>query len=121
MSTFARPFNIARSRDLFGVREVGITHPDNNAYVKISDNGSIEIMGGTNFGIILDAKSRSINFYADTVNFHTKESGGLNWNRLSFNNRATKYTEPPLLPTLTDSIVGLFDGVIDLVGSGKTS
>lgn len=120
MTTFDRPFSAAAQRDRFSDREVGITHPDNNSYIKICDNGNIEMMLSAGFGIIMDAASRSINLYADSIVMHTKSIDGFRWNRLSFNSRATKYTEPTLVANMVQDIPSLFDGVVDLVGSGKT-
>lgn len=120
MVDFQRPFDVAAQRNRFSSRDVGLTHPDNGSYIKLCDNGNIEIMSGPAFGIILDASSRSINVYADSLIVHTKEIDGFRWNRLSFNSRATKYTEPPFVETLIGDFTSLFNGVEDLVGKGKT-
>lgn len=120
MVDFDRPFGVAASRDRFSSREVGLTHPDNGTYIRLCDNGNIEMMVSANFGIVLDNASRSVNIYADSLIVHTKETDGFRWNRLSFNSRATKYTEPPFIETLITDFSSIFDGVEQLVGKGKT-
>lgn len=120
MVDFNRPFSAAATRDKFSSREVGLNHPDNGTFIRLCDNGNIELMVSTNFGIVLDASSRSINLYADSLIVHTKDIDGFRWNRLSFNSRATKYTEPSFVETLVTDFSSIFDGVEELVGKGKT-
>lgn len=116
MATFKRPYGVAAARDLFGEREVGLTHPDNPAYIKISDSGSIEAMCGDELGIIIDSYTRTIHIYGDSVVLHTKQQGGLRWNRLSVNHRATKYTEPALVEVNVEDMSGLFNNVDNILG-----
>jgi len=111
MASFKQPFNSMRSRDYFSPREVGLTHPDNDAFVKLSDNGSIEIMAGDDLGIIIDPHTRTINIYGDSIRFHTREIDGLRWNRLSFNSRSTKYTEPTFTDVDLGNVGSIYDGI----------
>lgn len=115
MAVFKRPVHTAYSRDIFSEREVGINHPDNGAFVKISDNGMIEIIAGEGLGIVIDPHSRSINLFGDSVKFHTRDNDGLRWNRLSFNHRSTKYVEPTFVEQKTDDIVSIYDGIDNIL------
>lgn len=85
------------SQNKFAKRDVGITHPDNNSFIRIAENGDIYIMAQDNLGIIISATQQSILLVGDSVKFLTKDYEGLKWNRLSFNPKATKYSEPALL------------------------
>lgn len=81
----------------FNEREVGITHPDNNSFVKINDNGDIEAFAGEGLGIIIRAKNRSITLMADTVRFMVRDMG-VSINDTTINEKARKFTEPSLIP-----------------------
>lgn len=90
---FERPVDILNQQDAFQSREVGITHPDRPAHVRLKDNGDIEIVAGEGLMIIMHAATRGITFVADEIKFLTK-SQSLRWNDLRFNSRATQYAEP---------------------------
>lgn len=97
-----RPFNEAlelKKRTEFSHREVGLTHPDNNAFMRITDSGSIEVFAAPGIGIIINPNTRSISFYADSIKFYSKEDDGLRWNEKSFNPAADVYNEPAFLKT----------------------
>ncbi len=79
---------------LFGDREVGLTHPDLPSYIRLADNGDIQIMVNGEVGIIISQIHGSIMFVADVIKFVSKENGGLRWNQLNFNKDATTYNEP---------------------------
>lgn len=88
---------IGLERNTFSLREVGITHPDNFGYIKITDSGDIHIMASDDLGIIINKFSRSITFVADTVRFFVKDKG-VRINDSVINDSAHKFTEPALLP-----------------------
>lgn len=111
-----KPFNVAAARDLFSNREVGLVHPDTKAYVKLGDNGNIELICGNELGIIIDSYTRTVHIYGDSVVFHTKKSNGLRMNRLSFNQKATKYTEPTFVESEVSDMPGLFNGIDEIMG-----
>lgn len=97
-----KPFNEAleiKKRTEFSHREVGLTHPDNNAFLRITDNGSIEIFAAPGIGLIINPNTRSISFYSDSIKFFSKEDDGLRWNEKSFNPAADVYNEPALIKT----------------------
>lgn len=97
-----KPFNEAlelQRRTEFSHREVGLTHPDNNAFLRITDSGSIEIFAAPGIGVIINPNTRSISFYADSIKFFSRENDGLRWNEKSFNPAADVYNEPAFLKT----------------------
>ncbi|HJS83581.1 MAG TPA: hypothetical protein VJ742_12180 [Nitrososphaera sp.] len=107
---FKRPIDWVHGRDEFSETEVGITHPDNNSFIRIRENGDIEIMAGEGLGIILSPSKKTINLVGDNVKFLTKKTG-LRWNEFAFNDRAVGYQEPTFLQTEYDEVKGFFEGV----------
>lgn len=98
----SKPFNEAlelQKRTEFSHREVGLTHPDNNGFIRITDSGSIEVFAAPGIGLIINPNTRSISFYADSIKFYSREDDGLRWNEKSFNPAADVYNEPALLKT----------------------
>ena len=97
-----KPFNEAfelQKRTEFSNREVGLTHPDNSAFIRITDSGCIEIFAAPGIGLIMNPNTRSISFFSDSIKFFSKEDDGLRWNEKSFNPAADTYNEPALLKT----------------------
>lgn len=78
----------------FDLNDVGITHPNNDAFIKIDKTGRIYIMSQPNLGIVIDPSKQTIGFVGDSVKVVTKEDEGFKWNNLSFNPKATNYSEP---------------------------
>lgn len=113
------PFNeietIKRNQEKFGLREVGLTHPDLSSFIKLADNGDIHIVAAEGLAIILHPQNKSITFVGDTVKFLTKEEDGLRWNKLSFNSQATKYTEPAFVSYVEDDYQNLYRGLDDFL------
>lgn len=100
-----------QDQDFFGNREVGLNHPDVNSYVRLKDNGDIEIMANEGLGIILRPAKNSILIYADHVKIMTKEQDGLRWNSLSFNPMATSYNEPTFVKQIATDFHNTYKGV----------
>lgn len=97
-----RPFDEVselKRRKQFSTREVGLNHPDNHSFIRVTDSGEIEIFGGPGIGIVINPGTRSISFFADSVKFYTKEEDGIRWNNKSFNPASDKYNEPALVKT----------------------
>lgn len=95
-------FNAAQElslRNSFSRREVGLTHPDTSAFVRLNDRGDVEIFAGEELGIVISPSSRSISIFADVIKIVTKEDYGLRWNNMSFNYAADMYNEPSLVST----------------------
>lgn len=105
--------NIVDQQDKFGLREVGITHPDLPSFIKLADNGDIHIVAAEGLGIIMHPQNKSITMVGDSVRFLTKEEDGLRWNKLSFNYQATKYTEPAFVSYEDDDYQNLYRGLDD--------
>jgi hypothetical protein len=107
---YARPSDIDNPQDLFGDREVGLTHPDNDSFIKLADNGDIRIMANNNLGLIISPSQNCIFLIADAVKFLTKEDEGLRWNNLAFNHQAIKFSEPAFIyPKKQTS--SIYDGI----------
>lgn len=83
-------------QDIFGTREVGVTHPDNGSFVRIKDDGSIELVAGGETSIILDV-SGVVSINADVIKLHTRAEGGFRWNKVAFNERAVGFSEPTFI------------------------
>jgi hypothetical protein len=88
-----------KRRRNFSRREVGLTHPDNSAFIRLNDRGDIEIFSGEELGIVISPSTRSISLFADVVKIYTKEDYGLRWNNKSFNYAGDVYNEPALVET----------------------
>lgn len=84
-------------QDRYGNREVGVTHPDNNSFIRLRDDGSVEIFAGEEVSIVLNPISRTVTINADCVKFHTRTEGGLRWNKIAFNERAVGFSEPTFI------------------------
>lgn len=88
-----------KKRKEFSTREVGITHPDNNGFIRISDSGDIEIFAAPGIGFVISPSTRSISLFADSIKFFCRDDDGLRWNSMSFNPAADVYNEPALVKT----------------------
>lgn len=89
--------DVQRESHEFGNEEVGLTHPNVPAFIRLRNDGAIEINADAGVSILLDPQSRSISFVADRVKFFTREEGGIRWNEHELNNRATRFDEPALV------------------------
>lgn len=96
----------------FGLNDVGLTHPENKAFIRIDKAGRIYIMSQPNLGIIIDPAKQSISFISDKVNVITKEDEGFKWNEMFFNGAATNFAEPTFVYGKTVS-PDVFDHVED--------
>jgi len=94
--TFDNALHTASEDSNFAGREVGITHPDVPGFIRIKNNGDIELVAGEGVAIIMSPQNGSITFVADSVNFMTRPNG-FKWNHVAFNDRATTFTEPTFI------------------------
>lgn len=85
-----------KRRKEFSDREVGITHPDLNSFIRLNDQGDIEIFAAPGVGIVISTRSKSISLFGDSIRFYTKDDG-LRWNSYNFNYAASSYVEPTLV------------------------
>jgi len=83
-------------RKNFSQREVGLTHPDNSSFIRLTDSGDIEIFSAPGVGIVINGSTKTISLFADNIKFFTKEDG-LKWNSMEFNHSATLFSEPALV------------------------
>lgn len=111
---FVRPYNLHEVRNTFSSTEVGLTHPHRPSFIKMNDNGAIEIFAKPGLGIIIDPNTDSIIHVGGTVKFLTQDRDGIRWNKLSFNHKATSYTEPALVNYETEDTFNIYRGVDDL-------
>lgn len=91
-------FNIdkdLRKRKEFSNKEVGLTHEEHPSFIRLNDNGDIEIFAAPGVGIVISGQARSISFFADSIKFFTKEDG-LRWNNYNFNPSSSDFSEPAL-------------------------
>lgn len=100
----------ASRRNSFSNREVGITHPDTSAYIKLCDNGDIEIMAAPGVGIIISALNKSITLHADDIKIYSKPNG-LNWNENYFNPNSDSFEEPALQKNSPEFYNSAFNGI----------
>lgn len=101
---------VLKTRRQFSDREVGVTHPDLNSFMRFNDQGDIEVFASPGVGIVISAKSKSISFFADSIRFFTKEDG-LRWNNYNFNYSASEYSEPTLLKVSPKNIHSAQNGI----------
>lgn len=107
--TFDTPLKAIDSQDRFSQREIGLKHPDMpNLFVRLRDNGDLEIVAGEGLAILMSPSKSCITFVADHVNFLTKSDEGLRWNHVSFNSRAVSYHEPTFI-SKSDDTLGAYD------------
>lgn len=96
--TFDTPLEEVDRQDRFSRREPGLTHPDiESLFVRLRDNGDLEIVAGEGLAIIMRPSNRSITFIADHVNIMTQAEEGLRWNHVSFNSKAVSFHEPTFI------------------------
>lgn len=110
---FEAPASILDKYKHFGVREVGLTHPDLYSYIRIADNGDIHLMVEEGVGIIISKAQRTIVLVGDQVKFFSRMEEGLKWNDCAFNSKATKFNEPALVQLKQNR--SLYDGIEDYV------
>ena len=113
---FTRPVKAVENRERFSRTEVGITHLP--AYIKLADNGDIELWASEGLGMVFHPGNRSITIVADTVKFLTKPYDGLRWNDLAFNYEADQFQEPALMPFDSDGIQNIYRGTDDFLETG---
>lgn len=115
MDKIERPTFKVAEHERYSPTEVGITHQFTNAYVRLTDAGDVEIVAGEGLAIIMHPQNRSITFVADKIKFLTKDHGGLVWNKRTFNDRATKFTEPAFYEYDPEEGIGIFRGFDDFL------
>ena len=102
---FTSPAAIPNRQNRFSGREVGLTHPDTDAFIRLTDDGGVEIVGGPGLSVLMGP--RGINFVADTVRFVCKD---LRWNDLMFNEQADSFQEPAFIDA-DENTTDLYAGV----------
>lgn len=85
-----------RRRREFSDREVGLTHPDLTSFIRLNDQGDIEIFAAPGVGMVISSRSKSISLFGDSIRLHCKEDG-LRWNSYNFNYSASSFAEPTLV------------------------
>lgn len=95
---FDESYEIKRRKE-FSNREVGINHPDNSSFLRVTDAGEIEIFACPGVGIVINSNTRSVSIFADSIKFYSRDDDGLRWNGMSFNPASDMYNEPALIKT----------------------
>ncbi len=85
-----------KRRNEFSKREVGLNHPDNSSFLRLNDDGDIEIFAAPGVGIVISGASKSVSIFADKIRFFCSETG-LRWNNFNFNYSAIDYSQPTLV------------------------
>ena len=85
-----------QKRKEFSDREVGLTHPDLSSFIRLNDQGDIEIFAAPGVGIVISGRSKSISLFGDQIRMHCNEDG-LMWNNYNFNYSSSDYSEPTLV------------------------
>lgn len=101
-----KDFSIAdelKRRNQFSRREVGLNHPDNESFIRLNDDGDIEIFAAPGVGMVISATSKTISLFANKIRFFCSEDG-LRWNNFNFNYSAIDYSQPTLVQINTKSI-----------------
>lgn len=99
-----------KKRKEFSDREVGITHPDLTSFIRLNDQGDIEIFASPGVGIVISTRSKSISLFADSIRLMCKENG-LRWNSYNFNFSASSYIEPTLVKINQKTIHSAQNGI----------
>jgi hypothetical protein len=109
---FDRPISFVQGQDMYRPNEVGVTHPTMPAFIRLKDNGDVEIVACEGCSIILHPAKRSITFVADSIKFLTKGGmQGMTWNGMAFNENANTFNEPTLVPVQDDDAYSPYKGV----------
>jgi hypothetical protein len=85
-----------KNRKQFSEREVGLTHPDLNSFIRLTDQGDIELFAAPGIGIVISGRSKSISLFGDSIRIMCKEDG-LRWNKFNFNYASSAFMEPTLV------------------------
>lgn len=84
------------AQNVYGRREVGLTHPDTSSFIRLRDDGAVEIFAGEEVSLVMHP-SGTVTINADCIKFHTRSGGGLRWNKVAFNDRAVGFSEPTFI------------------------
>lgn len=91
------PVNVElKRRKQFSEREVGLTHPDLNSFIRLNDQGDIEIFAAPGIGLVISGRSKSVSIFGDSIRLMCKEDG-LRWNKYNFNYASSAFMEPTLV------------------------
>ncbi len=115
MAKFEKPYSQVRDGERFNLRELGLNHPDNKSFIKIADNGDVEISAGPGISIILHPHNRSITFVADSIKMLVRDHDGVKINDLILNTDATNYSEPTFLESDPVDMSYFYDGTVEFV------
>lgn len=110
MARFGRPFNNMLAQDQFSLREVGMTHPDNASFLRIKDNGDIELSSAEGCGIILHAATGNVTVVGNEIRFITNDGNTIRWNSRRFNSRSVVFTQPALVEMDDDEQYSPYSG-----------
>lgn len=89
----ASEFSEINKRKTFSQREVGLNHPDNPGFIRLTDSGDIEIFAAPGVGLVINGTTKTVSIFAENIKLYTKEDG-LKWNSMDFNHSATTFAEP---------------------------
>lgn len=105
------------NEEQFQAREVGLSHPDLEGFIRINDDSVIEIVASDSLSILMNPRNNSITFVADSIKFFTDS---IRWNDVELNDQATNFTEPTFIPVDDTLEKGLYQGVDYFLEEGET-
>ncbi|MCW4012303.1 MAG: hypothetical protein NWF07_04840 [Candidatus Bathyarchaeota archaeon] len=83
------PYNYSeanRKKSAYSTNEIGLIHPENGSYMKVADDGDIDIFASEILGIKMDAQTESLRVSAAHASIIAKDlsimtnPAGLSWN-----------------------------------------
>ena len=89
MANFLRPTDLLLNKNRFSGTEVGLTHQLNPSFIRLCDNGDIEIMAAEGIGMIFHVANKSVTIVADSIKMVTRDDG-LKWNDSHFNSNGSQ-------------------------------
>lgn len=110
MPVFERPAQSLAEQSRFSPTEVGLSHQHRDAYVRLNDDGDVEICAAPGLAVILHPQNKSITMVADSIKFITAKNG-LRWNNLAFNDQAFKFQEPTFVVFDHSEVRSIYTGL----------
>lgn len=110
MARFERPYQNLMNQDKFAPREPGLTHPDTDAYIRLRNNGDLELVISDGLGMVFNKRKRSVTIIADEIKFLTNPGDSIRWNDKRLNSQAFLFTQPALVPTEEQELYSPYNG-----------
>ena len=63
----ASEFSEINKRKTFSQREVGLNHPDNPGFIRLTDSGDIEIFAAPGVGLVINGTTKTVSIFAENI------------------------------------------------------